>query len=70
MTSVVNDCGILNPNRPLMVSHDTTIVNSTANYSCEIGYEINGNPTRFCQPNGIWSGSQPSCIGECLIIII
>ncbi|XP_011409624.1 PREDICTED: CUB and sushi domain-containing protein 1-like [Amphimedon queenslandica] len=62
-TCQVNDCGPLNPNRPLMVSYNTTIVNSTANYSCETGYEINGNPTSSCQPNGQWSGPEPSCIG-------
>lgn len=69
MTSViVNDCGTLNPNLPLMVSYDTTIVNSTANYSCETGYEIVGNPTSSCQENGMWRGPEPTCIGECLII--
>ncbi|XP_062524003.1 coadhesin-like isoform X2 [Corticium candelabrum] len=37
-----------------------TIVIST--YSCESGYRIkNGDSSRVCLPNGLWSGKEPSC---------
>ncbi|XP_015588785.1 sushi, von Willebrand factor type A, EGF and pentraxin domain-containing protein 1 [Cephus cinctus] len=32
-------------------------------YMCNNGYELHGNPTRFCNADGSWSGTQPLCMG-------
>lgn len=65
MISVVNDCGKLNPDSPLMVNTPTTVVNSTANYTCPDGFTIsNGDAVRVCQPNGTWGGTEPTCLGK------
>ena len=40
---------------------------SMAVYSCELGYEVAGEPVRECQLNGligIWSGIEPTCEGQ------
>ena len=34
---------------------------SQAVYTCNGGYEINGNSIRDCQSDGTWSGSEPTC---------
>ena len=39
---------------------------SQAVYTCNGGYEINGNSIHDCQSDGTWSGSEPSCVGEVL----
>jgi len=37
--------------------------NTTATYSCSLGYSISGMQTRRCAENNIWTGEQPSCVG-------
>ena len=37
---------------------------STAMYSCEIGYTLNGTGSRTCQENGEWSEQEPICEGK------
>lgn len=41
---------------------------STASYTCNRGYTINGAPSRMCNKDGSWSGMVPNCeeINECL----
>ena len=39
---------------------------STATYSCNIGFTLNGDQTRTCGSDGSWSGSEPSCQGKSL----
>ena len=34
---------------------------STATYTCDTGYQLDGTPTRTCQSDGTWSGSAPTC---------
>ncbi len=36
-------------------------VGSTAAYTCDGGFQLAGNKKRQCQPNGQWSGNDPSC---------
>lgn len=36
----------------------------TATYSCNSGFELDGDPIRICQSNGVWSLSPPICIGN------
>ena len=31
-------------------------------YSCVLGFMIEGSETRVCGADGIWSGSEPSCV--------
>ena len=60
----VVDCeDLLAPsNGDVMVS--TTVFGSTATYSCNDGYTLEGVTTRTCLANGSWSESAPTCTGE------
>lgn len=33
-------------------------------YRCDSGYALIGDSTRFCQEDGQWTGSEPSCEGQ------
>lgn len=33
-----------------------------ANYSCDDGYELDGEGIRQCQIDGTWEGEPPSCV--------
>ena len=47
------------------VNHSAgTTFGQTATYSCNTGYTLEGNSTRTCQANGMWSGNEPTCISE------
>lgn len=37
---------------------------SSVSFSCQAPLVLVGSPRRFCQSDGTWSGTQPSCIGE------
>ena len=62
VTAVV-DCGSLEDPDNGQVEFSNTTFESTANYTCDLGYSLNGNWTRTCEANGEWSGNPPSC--EC-----
>ena len=36
---------------------------STANYTCDSGYQLIGEQTRTCLSTGMWSGQEPTCEG-------
>ena len=38
------------------------IIDSTATYTCDSGYELIGDDTRTCE-DGVWTGEEPTCIG-------
>ncbi len=43
------------------------MVNTTATYSCAVGFTLQGFDKRTCvgsSRNGMWSGTEPSCEGE------
>ena len=46
------------------------VVGTTATYSCDVGFELQGgNTVRTCEGNetsrcGTWSGMTPICVGE------
>lgn len=64
------DCGSLpNPPNGLVVAPVTTFGNS-ASYSCNLGFILVGDETRLCRSDGRWSGSEPTCIGKCLVMCI
>ena len=64
MHAAVVDCGMISVTAPLMVNQTSTIFNSTATFSCEIGYNLTGDDQSICQANGTYSGSMPICTGE------
>ena len=39
----------------------TPAFESTANYTCNLGYNLTGSSNRTCEANGNWSGDPPSC---------
>ena len=61
--TVVN-CGSLTdiPNGAVDTSGGTNY-KCTAVYTCDTGYVLDGNITRTCQEDGMWSGSEPTCDG-------
>ena len=57
------DCGALSGPANGQVSHTTgTTLGRTATYSCNTGYNLMGDSIRTCQVNGMWSGSEPTCL--------
>ena len=36
-------------------------VGSTASYSCDEGYSLEGSQQRTCRSDGLWSGMEPTC---------
>ena len=58
------DCGSLTHPTNGSVSHTAGTTNGqTAIYSCDTGYNLEGNSTSMCQASGNWSGSAPTCQG-------
>ena len=57
------DCGSLNNPDHGTVSLTTTVYNSVATYSCDIGYSLDGDDERRCLENKQWSGTPPTCSG-------
>ncbi|XP_064397067.1 CUB and sushi domain-containing protein 1-like isoform X5 [Halichondria panicea] len=55
------DCGPLTDPGNGLVMVSTTIFMSTAAYSCNSGYTLEGDISRTCQFNGSWSGAEPAC---------
>ena len=63
--STVVDCRTLNTTMNGQVNHPNgTTFGQTATYSCNTGYNLVGDSTRMCQADGMWSGSEPTCISE------
>ena len=51
---------LMNPENG-QVDNNGMTENSTATYSCDNGYTLNGPLTRTCSSDGVWSESEPSC---------
>ena len=65
---IVVDCGTLTNPANGQVNHTAeTTFGQTATYSCDPGYNLVGDSTRTCQADGIWSGSDPTCLGMLLL---
>ena len=62
---VVTNC--LSPDFPvngsvgLTVNLTSTTIGSTVEYSCASSYDLIGNSTRVCLPDGNWTGTPPFC---------
>ena len=77
-----NRCSIPHPpaHGRVSFSPDITefVVGSQIFYSCEAGYQIQGNDSnRTCLTDGTWSGTIPDCVGQyfcslitCCIVLI
>ncbi len=65
---LIADCGLLDPpNNTTFVTYpdNSTLVNSTAQYSCRNGYILPTNATtRVCNKNGNWTLEEPVCQRE------
>ena len=46
------------------VSYDDRLYPNNAEYSCDDGFELEGEPTRMCQLDGEWTEEAPSCEEE------
>ncbi len=49
---------------------DTNTVGSTATYTCDTGYGVNGATTVTCGADGSWSAVPPTCDGEKLLTLL
>ena len=59
---LVVDCGGLTNPASGRVSHPNgTTFGQAATYSCDRGYNLEGDSTRRCQATGVWSGNEPTC---------
>ena len=38
----------------------------TCSYTCNTGYMLIGNAIRTCESDGMWSGTEPTCVGKFL----
>jgi len=59
-TCVLNCEMLMNPFNGRVVLMGRT-VGSQATYDCNEGLNLEGNETRTCQPDGMWSGNEPTC---------
>ena len=55
------ECGDLANPRNGRVDLSGTTFGSTATYSCNQDYMLDGPRTRNCQADGSWSGREPTC---------
>ena len=61
----VISCGV--PDLPLVNSSGLSVIYSTLTYgrtitySCNVGYNLVGSPSRTCTVTGRWSGNPPQC---------
>lgn len=62
-TTVLMQCTNLNNilNGEVTIDPPSRVQGATATYSCMVGFTMNGNPTRTCDSNGMWTGTEPTC---------
>ena len=60
-TCAIVDCGQLDHITNGQITQPTTTYGSSATYSCNIGYRLNGPATTTCGADGYWSGNVPTC---------
>ena len=64
MHYTVVDCGALTDPDNGQVSATTTTYTSTANYTCNTGYNLVGVDQRNCTAAGTWTDGEPACQSE------
>ena len=57
------DCGALSDPANGSVVHSSTLVGSSASYTCDEGFVISEVAVRVCTSSREWSGVQPACNG-------
>ena len=74
---IVINCGLLPlPSEgqvaytPGVVTGLETGLNAVASYSCNEGYSLVGDMIRTCQANGEWDGAEPTCMCECINLLV
>lgn len=55
---------------PLCVLSVCGQVGSRVDFQCQQGHLLQGSTTRLCLPDLTWTGIQPTCIRECLFIML
>ena len=62
--AAVRDCAALaDPANGQVTVNPDTLEDSIATYSCNVGFDLNGDETRTCFNSG-WGGEAPTCQGE------
>ena len=64
MHYTVVDCGALTDPDDGQVFTSTTTYNSTADYTCNTGYNLVGVNERNCTAVEIWTDGEPTCQSE------
>ena len=64
---VVVDCGIL---AFLANGQVDTSSGTTATYTCNTGYILNGPSSRTCGSDGVWSPGAPTCDSKISVVTI
>ncbi len=47
-----------------LVNLEGVTLSSAATYSCEEGFQLNGQTVRICESIGDWSGTAPTCTSK------
>ena len=62
------DCGPLtNPTNGTVDTSAGTTAGNTATYSCNTGYNLDGNSVVQCRTDGTWNGTAPRCLSNIII---
>ncbi|KAL4232596.1 hypothetical protein ACF0H5_007286 [Mactra antiquata] len=62
-TCIIKDCGSLtDPEFGQVLTVFGTTYGEVAEYTCIMGYQINGVSTRTCLDTGLWGASEPTCV--------
>ena len=65
VTTTAVDCGPLSDPPNGQVNTPSTLLGSQATYNClGSGYILNGDSSRQCGTDGMWTGSQPECTSK------
>ena len=65
------DCGPLSPplNGQIFIGNTTT--DNVATYLCDSGFLlVDGDDSRVCGADGFWSGDEPTCEGNSMIVLL
>ena len=68
ITGVVIACPPLVAPANGAVTQSGALPGATATYTCNPAYQLVGNDTRVCAPNGMWTSSVPVCDREYLFV--